>query len=60
VTRRSAALALVPAVPAFEPEAPGEPGVQAKRYPTVHECVDGGPPGACARTECRYHLAHRG
>jgi len=60
VTRRSAALALVATAPALEPEGQSEPVAQAKRYPTVPECVDGGPPGACARTECRYHLAHRG
>ena len=30
------------------------------RYPCVPECVDAGPPGACAHEECRYHLAHRG
>ena len=60
MTRRSAALALVPAVPALEPSETGQHSVQPRRYPTVPECVDGGPPGACVRTECRYHLAHRG
>lgn len=60
VSRRSAALALV----VLAPDAAGldDAGrAEARRYPGVAECVDGGPPGAaCARTECRYHLAHRG
>ena len=60
MTRRSAALALIATAPVLEPAGPGEPVAQARRYPTVPECVDGGPPGACAHAECRYHLAHRG
>jgi len=32
-----------------------------RRYPRVSECADTGRAGAaCARTGCRYHLAHRG
>jgi len=60
VSRRSAALALVVLAP--DVVVVGEAaGVAGRRYPGVAECVDGGPPGAaCARTECRYHLAHRG
>ena len=30
------------------------------RYPGVSQCIETGPPGACAHAECRYHLAHRG
>ncbi len=31
------------------------------RFGTAGECTDVGPPGSpCARTDCRYHLAHRG
>ena len=60
MSRRSAALALVilaPDVGALDDAG----GVAARRYPGVAECVDGEPPGAaCTRTECRYHLAHRG
>ena len=60
VSRRSTALALV----VVAPDVAGVDdagGVEARRYPGVAECVDGGPPGAaCTRTECRYHLAHRG
>ena len=60
VSRRSAALALVVLAPDVA-AADEAGGVAARRYPGVAECVDGGPPGAaCARTECRYHLAHRG
>ena len=60
VSRRSAGLALVVVSPAPAPEEAAQ-RVEARRYPGVAECVDGGPPGAaCARTECRYHLAHRG
>jgi hypothetical protein len=60
VSRRSAALALV--IVAADAGALGDAaGVGATRYPGVAECVDGGTPGAaCTRTECRYHLAHRG
>jgi transcription initiation factor TFIIIB Brf1 subunit/transcription initiation factor TFIIB len=59
VSRRSAALALVVAA-APAPEEAAE-RVEARRYPGVAGCLDDGPPGAaCTRTECRYHLAHRG
>ncbi|MEI9942152.1 MAG: sigma factor-like helix-turn-helix DNA-binding protein [Pseudomonadota bacterium] len=60
MSRRSAALALVVLAPAPAPEEAAE-RVLPRRYPGVPECVEGGPPGAaCTRTECRYHLAHRG
>ena len=60
VSRRSAALALAVVAPDVAGLGDAE-GVGARRYPGVSECVDNGPPGAaCARTECRYHLAHRG
>jgi len=60
VSRRSAALALVVVAPDVTAQDDGA-GVEARRYPGVAECVDGGPPGAaCTCTECRYHLAHRG
>jgi hypothetical protein len=60
VSQRSAALALVVVAP--DVAALGDAAsVGARRHPGVAECVDGGPPGtACARMECRYHLAHRG
>jgi hypothetical protein len=53
-------LALVVLAPDLAPEEAAERAL-ARRYPGVVECVDVGPPGAaCTRTDCRYHLAHRG
>ena len=46
---------------AAAPRAPAENPVAATRYPAVADCADYGAAGAgCSRTECRYHLAHRG
>ncbi|MEO8901727.1 MAG: sigma factor-like helix-turn-helix DNA-binding protein [Polyangiaceae bacterium] len=60
MSRPSGALALVVVAPAPAPEEAAA-RVEARRYPGVAECGEGGPPGsACTRTECRYHLAHRG
>jgi len=39
---------------------PAPPVDQPRRFPVLSECT--APPGdePCTRTECRYHLAHRG
>jgi len=49
------------AAPVFGPAASPVPGAAFRvRYLNIAECVDTGRTGEnCARTECRYHLAHR-
>lgn len=38
-----------------------EPSVrQSRRFPSVGECSYEGEDAVCRRTECRYHLEHRG